>query len=65
MSIIITRNKQYLNERYRWGIIPHLFPHWQAGDVLDLMQGTKQPATGYAVVKSGVIDLDGLEVVRL
>ena len=62
---IFTRDGLYLNERYQWGIIPHPFPHWQAGDVLDLMIACKDKPTGYAVVKPGVIDLDALEVVRL
>ena len=65
MSAIFTRNGQWLNERYGWGFIPHPFPHWQAGDVLEMMLGTKQPPTGYALVKPGLIDLDRLEVVRL
>ena len=65
MTIIITRNGQWLNERYKWGVIPHRFPTWRAGDVLELMLGTPQPATGYAVVKPGVVDLDRLEIVKL
>ena len=65
MSIIITRNKQYLNSRYQWGVIPHLFPHWQAGDVLEMMMACKDRPTGYAVVSGKSINLDALEVVRL
>lgn len=62
---IFTRYGLWLNERYGWGVIPHLFPDWQAGDVLSLMLGTKQPPTGYAVVKPGVIDLDAVKVERI
>ena len=65
MSAIFTRNGQWLNERYGWGPIPHLFPWWQSSDVLEMMMGTKQSPTGYAMVSGKSIDLDGLEVVRL
>ncbi len=65
MNAIFTRNGQWLNKRYGWGPIPHLFQWWQAGDVLGLMLGTTQPPTGYARVSGKVIDLDRLEVVRL
>jgi hypothetical protein len=65
MSAIFTRHGQYLNERYQWGFIPHLFPEWQFPAVLDLVDGWKDKPTGYAMVKPGVIDLDALEVVRL
>ena len=65
MSVIITRNKQYLNSRYQWGVIPHLFPHWQASDVLEMMMACKDKPTGYAVVSGKSINLDALEVVRL
>lgn len=62
MTIIITRNGQWLNERYQWGILPHLFPTWQARDALELTLGTPQPATGYAVVSGKVIDLDKVKI---
>ena len=65
MSAIFTRNGQYLNERYGWWPIPHLFPWWQTGDVLELMMACKDRPTGYARVSGKVIDLDRLEVVRL
>ena len=65
MSAIFTRNGQWLNERYGWGTIPHLFPWWQIHDVLILTQGWKDRPTGYAMVKPGVVDLDAVEVVRL
>ena len=65
MSVIITRNKQYLNSRYQWGVIPHLFPHWQAGNVLEMMLRCKDAPTGYAVGSGKSIDLDRLKVVRL
>lgn len=65
MTVIFLRNGKYLNDRYYWGDIPHLFPTWQAGDVAELMAGTTQPVTGYAVVGAGVVDLDTLEVVRI
>ena len=65
MSVIITRNKQYLNSRYQWGVIPHLFPHWRAGNVLEMMLRCKDAPTGYAVVSGKSINLDALEVVRL
>ena len=65
MTIIITRNGLWLDNRYGWGVIPHLFPSWQAGDAIELMLGTPQPATGYAVVKPGVVDLDTVEVVKI
>jgi len=64
-SAIFTRDGQYLNERYGWGPIPHLFPWWQVGDVILLTQGWKDRPTGYARVSGKVIDLDRLEVVRL
>ena len=62
---IFTRHGLYLNAFYKWGVIPHLFHEWQAGDVLEMMIACKDRPTGYAVVKPGVIDLDRLEVVRL
>lgn len=65
MNAIFTRNGQYLNERYGWGPIPHLFPWWQSSDVLEMMMGSKDRPTGYAMVKPGVVDLDAVEVVRL
>ncbi len=64
-SAIFTRDDKYLNERYGWGPIPHLLPWWQVGDVILLTQGWKDRPTGWARVKSGVVDLDRLEVVRL
>lgn len=63
--VIFTRGASYLNARYQWTFIPHLFPQWQARDVAELMAGTTQPMTGYAVVKAGVVDLDNLEVVTI
>ncbi len=65
MTIIITRNGLWLDNRYGWGVIPHLFPSWQAGDAIELMLGTPQKPTGYAVVKHGVVDLDTVEVVKI
>ncbi len=65
MSAIFQRGDKYLNERYGWGPIPHLFPWWQVGDVILLTQGWKDRPTGYARVSGKVIDLDRLEVVRL
>jgi len=62
MSAIFTRDGQYLNERYGWGTIPHLFPWWQTGDVLELMMACKDRPTGYARVKPGVVDLDALRI---
>ena len=62
---IFTRHGQYLNERYQWGNIPHLFPSWQAGDVLDLAMNWKDRPTVYAVVSGKSIDLDQLEVVKI
>ena len=61
-SVIITRHGQYLNESYQWGVIPHRFPTWQAGDVLELMLGTPQKPTGYAVVSGKSIDLDKVKI---
>ena len=65
MTAIFTRNGQWLNERYGWGPIPHLFPWWQIHDVLILTQGWNDRPTGYAMVKPGGVDLDAVEVVRL
>ena len=65
MSAIFTRDGQYLNERYGWGPIPHLFPWWQVCDVLEMAHGWKDRPTEWARVAPGVVDLDRLEVVRL
>ena len=65
MTAIIIKDGLYLNSRYQWGVIPHLFPHWQAGDVLEMMMACKDKPTGYAVVSGKSINLDTLEVVRL
>ena len=65
MTAIFTRDGLYLNSRYQWGVIPHLFPHWQAGDVLEMMMACKDKPTGYAVGSGKSIDLDRLKVVRL
>ena len=62
MTIIITRNGLWLDNRYNWGIIPHPFPSWQAGDAIELMLGTPQKPTGYAVVEPGVVDLDTVKI---
>ena len=62
MSAIFTRDGQYLNERYGWGPIPHLFPWWQVGDVLLLTQDWKDKPTAWAWVKPGVVDLDALRI---
>ncbi len=60
--VIFVRHNQYLSARYQWTLIPHLFHVWQARDVAELMAGTMQPVTGYAVVSAGVVDLDNLKV---
>ena len=65
MSAIFTRDGLYLNSSYQWGVIPYLFPHWQASDVLEMMMACKDRPTGYAVVSGKSIDLDRLKVVRL
>ena len=62
MSVIIARHGLWLDSHYRWGVIPHLFPHWQAGDALSLMMGCSDKPTGYAVVKPGVVDLDAVKI---
>ena len=65
MTAIIIKDGLYLNSRYQWGVIPHLFYHWQAGDVLEMMLRCKDAPTGYAMVSGKSINLDALEVVRL
>jgi len=65
MTAIIIKDGLYLNSRYQWGVIPHLFHNWQAGDVLEMMMACKDRPTGYAVVSGKSINLDALEVVRL
>ena len=65
MSVIITRHGQYLNERYKWGVIPHLFPEWQVSSVLDLVDRWKDKPEGFAMVEGTSIDLDRLEVIKL
>ena len=65
MTIIITRNGLWLDAFYGWGVIPHLFPSWQAGDAIELMLGTPQKPTGYAVVSGKSVDLDTVEVVKI
>ena len=64
MTIFI-RHRQYLNERYQWANIPHLFPAWQAGDVLEMMMACKDRPTGVARVSGKSINLDALEVVTI
>ena len=65
MTAIIIKDGLYLNSRYQWGVIPHLFPHWQAGNALEMMLRCKDAPTGYAVGSGKSINLDALEVVRL
>ena len=62
MSVIITRNGLWLDNRYGWGVIPHLFPSWQAGDVFGMSQDWTDKPTGYAVVEPGVVDLDTVKI---
>lgn len=62
---IFTRGDKYLDSRYQWGNIPHLFPSWQAGDVFGMSQDWPDKPTGYAVVEPGVVDLDTVEVVKI
>ena len=65
MTIIITRNGLWLDNRYGWGVIPHPFEWWRGKDVLEMMMGTPKKPTGYAVVEPGVVDLDTVEVVKI
>mgnify|MGYP007100104041 CR=1 FL=1 len=65
MSAIFLRGSLFLNERYHWTHIPHLFPEWQTEDVLGLAMGFPDRPDGYAMVSGDVIDLDALDVVRL
>ena len=67
-AIILIRKGKYLDWRYRWADLPHLFPDWQAPAVIRLMTGArvKDAAEGFAVVDTGgVIDLDKLDVIKL
>ena len=65
MSAIFTRGTKYLNERYHWTHIPHLFPEWQFEDVLGLAMGFPDRPDGYAMVSGDVIDLDALQIISL
>lgn len=66
MSTIFLRGGKFLSAQYKWEAIPHLFPEWQAPDVIKLMAGWKDAADGMAVVDgSAVIDLDALEVMQI
>ena len=33
--MLLERNGKFLNERYQWALIPHVFPDWQFQGVLD------------------------------
>jgi len=65
MSTIFTRGTKYLNERYHWTHIPHLFPEWQFPAVLRMAMGFTQKPDGFAMVSGNVIDLDALEIIKL
>lgn len=39
LTRVIRNVTHYLNERYQWGIYPHVFPEWQFPAVLDLSMG--------------------------
>ena len=65
MSVIITRNGLWLDNRYGWGVIPHPFEWWRGRDVLEMMMGTPKKPTGYAVVSGKSVDLDTVEVVKI
>ena len=62
MYIILTRNNKYLTERYDWSDLPHLFPSWQAPDVMQIADKWKDRPTGWAVVSSKSVDLDKLDI---
>ena len=64
MYIILTRDNKYLTEDYKWADLPHLFPSWQAPDVMQIADKWKDRPTGWAVVAGGVVDLDTLEVMK-
>ena len=62
MYLILTRDTQYLTERYTWSALPTLFPSWQASAVMQMMDKATDRPTGWAVVSSKSVDLDKLEV---
>ncbi len=64
MYLILTRDTQYLTERYEWSDIPALFPSWQASAVMQMMDKATERPTGWAVVRSRCVDLDKLEVMK-
>ena len=62
MYLILTRDTQYLTERYTWSDLPALFPMWQALDVMQIADKWKDRPTGWAVVSSKSVDLDTLDI---
>ena len=62
MYLILTRDTQYLTERYEWSDLPALFPSWQASAVMQIADKWKDRPTGWAVVGEGVVDLDKLDI---
>ena len=65
MTAIFLRNGKYLNARYYWDNIPHLFPVAYFSRVLDTAMNFKDRPTGFVIVEPGVVDLDALEVVKI
>lgn len=38
---LLQRNGKFLSERYQWQLMPHAFPEWQFGQVLEMAMNFK------------------------
>ena len=55
--MLLERNGRYLNERYQWTLIPHVFPDWQFQGVLDEAMNYKDKPLRVGEVVDGEIVL--------
>jgi hypothetical protein len=56
LTRVIRNVTHYLNERYQWQRLPHVFPEWHFGVVLDLAMRFPDPAQRVGEVIGGDLD---------
>lgn len=52
---LLTRRNKFLNARYQWTDIPHVFPEWQFVDVLPMAMQFKDRPQQVGEVVDGVV----------
>ena len=61
---ILKRNGKYLDDRYRWSKLPHSFPEWQFGAVLEMAMQFRDRPMEVAELRDGNLDSAEWELLK-